>query len=83
VVVQRPPFTTTRPEEERALDKGRVFTVRLPEDDDAALRELKSLWNEDTDNAAVRAAILFSLNVTRAQFAGGLAARLFKKKRRG
>lgn len=81
VTLQRQPFEPVRLEDERAEDKGRVFTVRFNEADIEALNELKGLYGLDSDNGTIRAAVLFALNVTRAHFAGGLADTLFKKKR--
>ena len=79
--LERPAFVTTRLEEEKASDKDKVFTVRFNQEDQDALDALKDLWGVESDNGTVRNAVAFALNVTRAQFAGDLATRLFKKKR--
>lgn len=79
--LERPAFETTRLEEDKASDKDKVFTVRFNQEDQEALEELKGLWGVESDNGTVRNAVTFALNVTRQQFAGGLAQRLFKKKR--
>jgi len=77
----RPAFTTTRLEEERAADKGKVFTVRFNDRDLELLAEIRESWGLDSDNATIRAAVFFSHNVSHTLFANGLDNLLFKKKR--
>lgn len=48
MTLEMPPFSSTRLEEERAKDKGRVISLRLNEDELAMLRRFMD--NMDTEN---------------------------------
>lgn len=52
--VDRPAFTTTRTEEERALDTYRVISLRLNKEEDAELERLKDLFDTQNDGRVIK-----------------------------
>lgn len=52
--LKMPPFTSTRLEEERMLDKGRVITMRLNEEESAILERMKNLFDTPSDGTAIK-----------------------------
>jgi hypothetical protein len=52
--IERPAFTTTRTEEERALDKHRIITLRLNEQEAADLETDMRLMDIGVDSAAIK-----------------------------
>lgn len=77
----KPAFSTTRLEEEKKDDKGKVITVRLNDKDIEVLEEFKEMTGTKADNTAIRGAIYLARNVIQAHFADGLNHLFFKKGR--
>jgi len=57
------PFKSTKLEEERALDKGVVFTIRLNEEEYEELKLFKDMMGTDQDSTALKAAAEVGLKV--------------------
>ena len=53
-MLERPPFTATRTEEERAKDKGRHMTIRLNAEEAAWLEEVKEVLDTESDGATMK-----------------------------
>ena len=54
MTLERKPFTTTRLQEERDQDKGRVISIRLNEDELEMLRIQKAAFDTQVDSAAIK-----------------------------
>lgn len=50
----KPDFTVTRTEEERAKDKGRVFTIRLNKEETKQLEEVMDFLQQPKDSTAFK-----------------------------
>lgn len=54
MTLERPPFTPTRLEEERAQDKGRVLSIRFNEDELRILEEQKYAFDTTVEGTAIK-----------------------------
>lgn len=54
MTIVRAPFTSTRLDEEKAGDKGRVLTVRLNEEEAALLEHIKTVIDTDSNGTAFK-----------------------------
>lgn len=52
--MDRPPFTTTREQEERDQDKSRVLSIRLNQDDLLILEHYKDLLDTENDGRVLK-----------------------------
>lgn len=67
MVIERPAFTTTRTDEERALDKHRIITLRLNEQEAAALEADMKLMDIGVDSAAIKLLVTIGRKVIQDQ----------------
>lgn len=65
MVLEVEPFTPTRLEEERALDKGRVLSLRLNEEEAGNLKRLMDLLDTQNEGRVIK--ILMRLGAKRLQ----------------
>lgn len=67
MVIERPNFTTTRTEEERSQDKGRVLSIRFNEKDLAILEHYKDVLDTDNEGKVIKILFRAGSNVIQAQ----------------
>lgn len=79
--LKRSPFTSTRLEEERALDTDVVFTVRLNKQEQEWLADAKEWFDTDQNSTALKVLVEVGHNVLHAHFGDRLLGWLFKKDR--
>jgi hypothetical protein len=58
-----PAFTPQRFQEERDKDKGKVFTIRLNEEEVKALRKAQNIMQQEKDSTTVKQLAMFGLYV--------------------
>ncbi len=68
MTLQRPPFTSTRLEEERALDNAETISIKLNREERAELEQDKELLDIGPDGAAVKLLVEIGRKVLRNTF---------------
>lgn len=61
--IEQEPFTPYRLEEEREKEKGKVFTIRLNEEELSALRKAQNILQQEKDSTTLKQLAMFGLYV--------------------
>ena len=81
MAIEKVPFVNYTLEEDKDQSKWNGFTVRVNQEDEAMIRELKEWFDTDQDSTALKMAARIGYNVTQNTFGTPLLKRLFKKDR--
>lgn len=76
--VERPPFTPTRMQEDRDKDTGKVFTVRLNEQEYADLQVVKRIIQQPKDSTAMKILAELGSNVIHDSLTGKVLVTVLK-----
>ena len=80
--MKRPAFITTRLEEKKKEDKGKVFTIRLNEEQIKQLEWCQKVLSQPKDSTAYKQVFEFGLFVLQQDLTGRVLTTVFKNKQR-